>query len=366
MKILIAPNAFKGTISAFRAAEIIAQSIKETVPQAEILSCPIADGGDGTCELLGASLGLEKVEMQALNALGKPTEGFFYWDQEHLIAYMDVSTVSGIKDLKDHEKNPWIASTYGTGELMVQALEKGAKTIVLGLGGSASVDLGSGILRALGYLFLDSFGRELPVFSDSFLAKARLLQSPIKKYGFKVVCLCDVDNYFFGDHGAIPVFGPQKGLLEEDHASYEKVCKELISIFQRKTAKPLNDQAGFGAAGGVAYGLSCFFPTEIKRGAQWFFDAVGVAEKVKWADLVITGEGKFDLQSAAGKGSYEFKQLADQLGKSILLISSGEEGKSSGFQDFIQIPELTENDPKLIETAEINLAEAVKAYFRQG
>jgi glycerate 2-kinase len=264
---------------------------------------------------LGKTLNLEQVFEIALDPLGRPIQGFYFLDSEQKTVYLDVSTVSGIKSLKPYERNPWITSTFGTGELIKKAVDSGVEHIILGLGGSATVDLGIGILRGMGYLFLDENGREIPVFSEGFISKIRYIQSPIPKPNLKFTCLCDVNNYFFGPKGAIPVFGPQKGLKKEDLEKFENDCSTVLESMAKKSGKQVADRESFGAAGGIAYGLSFFFPLEIEMGAKWFFEKVGIESKVKSADIIITGEGRYDSQSASGKGSYELLQLAKKTEK---------------------------------------------------
>lgn len=363
MKILIAPNAFKGTIAADVAVEIIQKAILSIKPEIETILCPIADGGDGTCFLLGKALGLKETKAMALDPLGRPLEGFFFLDKKNKTAFVDVSTASGIKSLKNTEKNPWIASTYGTGILIKKAVESGADHIVLGLGGSATIDLGLGILRGLGYLFLDEKGREVPVFTVNFFKKIKHIQSPVPKPKVRFTCLCDVNNYFFGKEGAIPVFGPQKGLRITEFKEFELSCLEMLKILSKKTGILIEDQESFGAAGGIAFGLSFFFPVEIKMGASWFFEKVDLASKVNWADLIITGEGRYDSQSAGGKGSFELLQLAKKLRKNTILITSGGGGKSDGFSDIIHLPDLDFSKNKIQEQAKENLKNAIENHF---
>lgn len=364
MRFLIAPNAFKGTIDADKAASIIGQAILAQYPEAELEECPIADGGDGTCDLLAKQLQLQKHEAWVLDAVGKPALGHFFLNSGQDTAYLDVSTVSGIKALKPFETNAWLTSTYGTGELINHAVALGAKNIVLGLGGSATVDMGTGILRALGFLFLDGKGRELAMFSPSFLSAIAHIQRPVKLPTIRFTCLCDVKNSFFGEEGAIPVFGPQKGLKPQDLAQYEMDARRLFELLQKKSPFSLNDRPSFGAAGGIALGLSTFFPVDIEEGASFFFQQVGMTDKVQNADVIITGEGRFDSQSAGGKGSYELLQLAKKHGKKTILISSGNEGREGGFDHVIQLPELEFNSLRLKQEAEQNLFAAVTAFVK--
>lgn len=338
MNILIAPNAFKGTLSAIEAGEIIASSIRSRYPNASVQMVPIGDGGDGTCQLLGYSLGLRPVSCFCLNAVGKPVFGTYY--QEGVKAYIDVSTYSGLGQLPANELDIKVSSTYGTGQVIQHAISNGAKEIILGLGGSATIDLGIGILQALGIQFLDANGRSLIPFSKDFLFKVKHLQKSLKIPKVAFTFLCDVKNTFGGPDGAIPVFGPQKGLKSEDISHYENQCAVLLEMMYRKSNLSFQDKPGFGAAGGIAAGLSGFFETKIETGATYFFLQIGLENKLEKADCVITGEGRYDEQSKSGKACFELMQLAQKYNKPIFLITSGQEAKNAGFTRVYQLPDL--------------------------
>ncbi|WP_291786283.1 glycerate kinase [Cecembia sp.] len=359
MKILIAPNAFKGTLEADEAAKIISDALLEKHPDWETKCLPIADGGDGTCYLLGKALGLEEKEEWVLDALGRSIKGYYYLDQKSQTAFVDVSTVSGIKHLSNPERNPWVASTYGTGQLIQASIKAGANHIVLGLGGSASVDLGLGILAALGFGFLDEKGRAVAMFSDSFMQRIQYIQRPIQSINIRFSCLCDVANTFWGKAGAIPVFGPQKGLPRHEIPVFESSCHRILNLLSKKVRKEIPDQVGFGAAGGIAFGLAHFFELKMERGAQWFFSKVGMPEKVGWADLVITGEGKYDEQSAGGKGSYELLQLCKKLDKPCVLITAGDGFEGSAFHQVMVLPDLDFLSPDFRKKARENLRRSI-------
>ncbi len=355
MKILISPNAFKGTVEAEEAAEIISDALLEKHPEWETKCLPIADGGDGTCYLLGKAMGLEAREEWVLDALGRSVKGYYFMESASKTAYLDVSTVSGIKYLSNAERNPKVASTYGTGQLIQSAIHAGAEQIVLGLGGSASVDLGLGILVALGFGFLDEKGREIPLFSDTYMQRIQHVQRPVQLAKVRFTCLCDVNNTFWGPEGAIPVFGPQKGLSEHDITDYEQSCKRVLDLLSKKIQKEVPDRKGFGAAGGIAYGLAHFFEIQMEMGAEWFFEKVDLEKKIQWADLVITGEGKYDQQSTGGKGSYELLQLCKKADKTCVLITAGNGFEGSGFQEVLVLPDLDFSSPDFREKAKENL-----------
>ncbi|HSJ68871.1 MAG TPA: glycerate kinase [Anditalea sp.] len=363
MNILIAPNAFKGTMTAEEAAKIIREAISEIYPEYKYVLCPIADGGDGTSCLLAKALHLPLIYKMALNAVGRPILGYFAMSRDGTTAFMDVSTVSGIQHLKKEERDPFCAGTYGTGELIDAAVAEGAKEIVLGLGGTASIDMGIGILRGLGFSFLDEYGREIPMYSPSFLAKVRHIQKPIKKLPITFILLCDVQIPFFGDNGAIPIFGPQKGLAEDQIQSLEDDSSNFFKMLQTKSKEKLEDQPGFGAAGGIAVGLSAFFPTKMVNGSDYFFNKVQMDRQVQEADFIITGEGKYDTQSAEGKGSFKLMQLAQKYHKKIFLITSGND-PGTGFHDVIYLPPL--GPKKESDEAKYFLHKTVMEFFKMN
>ena len=350
MNFLIAPNAFKGTFTALEAAGMLEEILGQEYPGATYLSQPVADGGDGTCELLIASLGLEKVFCNSLNAVGRPILGFYGWEESTKTAYLDVSTCSGIAGLKLEERNPSLASTFGTGLLIQDAVKRGARELVLGLGGSATVDIGAGILQAMGFLFLDANGREIAAFSPDFLMRSKHIQRPLKLPAISFSLLCDVKNPFFGSHGAVRVFGPQKGIKEDELEATELITLDFVELLARKSKGLWMDQEGFGAAGGIALGLNQFFPSKLEFGAPYFFEKVGMSEKVAAADWIITGEGRYDRQSEAGKACYELLQLARKQGKKIALIASGE-GYNSGFDTVLELPALDFAQPNFKKKA---------------
>ncbi|MCU0402244.1 MAG: glycerate kinase [Algoriphagus sp.] len=366
MNFLISPNAFKGTLSASEASSLIEKSIREVLPDSGINVLPIADGGDGTCELLIDHLGLEKVTFWSLNAVGQPILGHFGWDEKEKIAYLDVSTFSGLAVLHDFQKDPKTTSTFGTGLAIQKAIANGAQEIVLGLGGSATVDLGTGILGAMGFLFLDQKGRELHMFAPDLIKRTKFIQQPLKIPKVKFTCLCDVKNTFFGERGAVRVFGPQKGLKKDDLLDFEAQHRELVELMKKKTGKVWKDRSGFGAAGGIALGIDFFFETELNYGSYYFFEKVKLKEKLKSIDWIITGEGRYDDQSSDGKACFELFKLAKQNGKKIALITSGTEGQSAGFELVLTLPDLDFSDPLLKNKASENLQRLVNSALREG
>ncbi len=365
MRFLIAPNAFKGTIAADEAARLIADEIRYK-SENQVLIQPVADGGDGTCKLLIGSLGLEKVSCMTLDSIGRPIPGYFGWDIGTKKAYLDVSTASGIGNLEVYQKDPFVTSTFGTGLLIRNALQLGAEEIILGLGGSATVDMGTGILSALGLIFLDKDGREIPLFSPGYLSKISHIQKSTLTPKVRFTCLCDVRNPFFGQMGAIPVFGPQKGLMPNQLVPFEEVCSEVLKLFIRKSKKDWEDLPGYGAAGGIGLGLDCFFDTEIRFGAEYFFEQVDLENKVLQSDWIITGEGQYDSQSVQGKASYHLLELAKKHGKKIALITSGSGGKDAAFDLVLELPGLDFSAKDYKEKARKNLFGLIQMAMTEG
>lgn len=365
MRYLIAPNAFKGTIPAGEAAKLIADKIG-TLDEAECLTQPVADGGDGTCHLLIESLGLEKIQVWTLNAIGQPVLGYFGWDSVERKAYLDISTASGIGSLQQHQKDPFTTSTFGTGILIRKAVDLGAEDIVLGLGGSATIDLGIGILHALGIVFLDENGREIAVFSPGYISKIRHIQRSPSIPKIRFTFLCDVRNRFLGPDGSIAVFGPQKGLKLDQLDAFERDCEQVLGLLIKKSKAEWTDQAGYGAAGGIAMGLQFFFESEIRFGASYFFELVRMKEKVAWSDWIITGEGQYDSQSDQGKASFELLKLGRAHRKKIALVTSGEGGRGAGFDLVLELPALDFSDTGYKEMAVRNLRELVDKAVSDG
>ncbi len=365
MNVLISPNAFKGTMSATEVGEIIKNFLNKSLSGIHTKVIPIADGGDGTCDLLSRALDLKQISTWTLDPFGKPVHGTFGWDANSKKAFIDVSTASGIGLVGNEIKNPFVASTFGTGLLIQKAVEEGAEEIILGLGGSATIDLGIGILAALGISFLDEKGRDLTPFSPDYLSRICHIQRSPGLPKIKFTCLCDVRNLFLGRNGAIPIFGPQKGLNEQEFQYFEHACSRVIQLISTKVSTPFKDQAGFGSAGGIALGLSAFFSLRIEFGASYFFEKVSLQNEIKWADVLITGEGKFDSQSNEGKACFELLQMAKNYGKKSILITSGKEAFNAGFDDVLVLPDLDFSQPDYKTKARENLLGLLKSEFER-
>lgn len=299
MKIVCAPDSFKESMSAAEAAAALAEGVRRVAPDAECVEIPMADGGEGFTESLADALGLSAVEAPVLDAYGCPALARFALADG--LAVMECAQAIGLGMVPPERRRIREASTFGVGQMILAALDGGAREFLFGIGGSATNDGGAGMLRALGVRFLDAEGRELDG-SPASLARlesidASGLDPRAAAAAFKIAC--DVDNPLLGPRGSSAVYGPQKGASPEDVAFLDGTLERLA-----RTAGHLDSFAaapGAGAAGGLGYAFSAFLGGELQSGADLVVEAVGLAEAVKGADFVFTGEGAMDRQTLMGK-----------------------------------------------------------------
>ncbi|MGY6558230.1 MAG: glycerate kinase family protein [Nitritalea sp.] len=363
---LIAPNAFKGSLSASEAATVIQQALLQAGVEMPIRLQPIADGGDGTCALLAESLKLEQRQVTVLDAYGRSLLAPFYLERSAQRAFLDVSAAVGLGDREGAALAPTLASSFGVGMQIAAAVQEGARELVLALGGTATIDAAMGILQGLGFVLLNRSGHALhPYHPDRFHTLA-YIQRPIRLPSVRFTLLADVRHQLFGKEGGIVTFGPQKGLKMEALPEVEEGLANWIHLLYKKGGKPFLDQEGFGAAGGLAAGLAAFFPVEIHPGAAYFFQQVQMARWLRQSHVVITGEGRYDAQSAFGKGPHALLCLARELNPKAkrVLISSGTYGRQAPAEHFISLPPLQQvGDGAKREAAE-NLFRACYQAFR--
>jgi len=320
MHILIAPNAFKNSLSAPDAAEAIRQGLLQSGLPCSLQCFPIGDGGDGTAELIIHHLNARKIETETTDPLGRRINTFIGFSEESKTAIIEMADSSGLKLLKTEEYNPLHATSFGTGELICTALDHGARKIILGIGGSATVDGGCGILQALGVRFLDQAQKDLGVLPENLIHLDSIDVSGLDKRMLEteLIVLCDVDNFLLGETGAAAVFGPQKGASAQDVLLLEKALSKLRDVALLKTGHNMNTIRHGGAAGGTAAGLNVFLHARIKPGIEYFLDITEFDAALGTANLVITGEGTIDLQTLEGKGPFGVARRARK--KSIGVI----------------------------------------------
>ncbi|MDB5247747.1 MAG: glycerate kinase [Segetibacter sp.] len=306
MHILIAPNAFKHSLTADAAASAIMEGFMQSSLNCTCECFPIGDGGDGTGELIIKKCGGELVNAEVHDPLGRKITASFGLIDDGKTAVIEMADASGIRLLQPGELKPLKATSFGTGEQIKIALDKGAKKIIIGMGGSATVDGGSGILKALGICFIDITGKELndlPAdLTDLAAVDVSKLDNRIKEA--EVIVLCDVDNLLLGEHGSAAIFGPQKGASIEDVRQLDTALAKLAAVALQETGRDMSAVKYGGTAGGAAAGLYAFLNARLVNGIDHFLQLTGFNDALEKTDLVITGEGSIDEQTLQGKGPF--------------------------------------------------------------
>lgn len=320
MKILIAPDKFKGSLTAKEVCDALTVGIQKSNPSAEIISKPLADGGDGSLAVLDYYLDLETISVRVQDPLGRPIIAKYKLSQK--VAYIEMAAASGLVLLQPEERNCLNTTTYGTGELIVDALTKGATKIFLFIGGSATNDGGIGIAAALGYRFYDALGKLLAPIGKNLSQIAKidttLLHYNLQPIEIKVIC--DVENPFYGENGAAHVYAAQKGASPSDILSLDKGLRNLATQLINFNYPDISCISGAGAAGGVGGGSIAFLGAKLQSGIQTFIDLTQLEKAIANCDLVITGEGKLDKQTEQGKVISGLCQLAKKYNKRVLAV----------------------------------------------
>ena len=318
MKILIAPDKFKGTLDAREVAQNIAKGLRDVLSDADIEIIPMADGGEGTAEAICDARGCSWVQCKAHDPLGREIYARYGWIDREKLAVTEMSEAAGMRRLSESERDPIRATTFGVGEILLDATKRGANEIVIGLGGSATNDGGFGMARALGFRFLGAGDREIKRVVE--LALLERIQRPKGREELKrrrIVAAVDVKNPLLGENGATQVFGPQKGASKSDLDNLERALTRLAGVVATEFGFDYRDEAGAGAAGGLGFGLLSFCDATIRPGFQVVAEAVGLELKIKDVDVVITGEGSLDRQTLEGKTPVGVARLARKFGKPV-------------------------------------------------
>ena len=322
MNILIAPNAFKNSLTAIQVAEAIEKGLKYSKLSCTCECFPIADGGDGTGELIIQKYSGTIVPVQVHDPLARKIKTSFGLINEGNTAVIEMANASGIRLLSKDELNPIKASSFGTGEIIKHALDAGVSEIIIGMGGSATVDGATGILKALGVRFLDSNGNELTETGDLiFLDKVDTSGIDARVFICAITVLCDVDNRLLGAKGAAAVFGPQKGATPEDVLKLEEILSRLRDIVLKETGKDMGTIEYGGAAGGAAASLYAFLNAKLVNGADYFLMLTQFEKNLQRTDLVITGEGCVDEQTLQGKGPFAVAYRAKQKNIPVIALA---------------------------------------------
>lgn len=324
MKIVIAPDSYKGSVSAVGVAEAMERGVRKVFPEAEVVKMPIADGGEGTVETMIEASGGTWVEETVVGPLGEPVKAGWGIMGDGETGVIEMAAASGLP-LVGTRKNPLITTTYGTGELIVSALNRGLKRIIIGIGGSATNDGGVGMARALGVRFLDADGKELANGGGALADLATIDVSGIDKRIQDVTLLvaCDVDNPLCGPTGASFVYGPQKGATPEMVEALDAALANYADIAEKTLGKSVKDTPGAGAAGGLGAGLMLFTQTELRPGIDIILEVNEFDKALQGASLMLTGEGQTDFQTARGKAPVGAAKWAKKYDIPVVCISGG-------------------------------------------
>ena len=387
MKIVIASDSFKGSLASMEVARSVEMGILDVFPSCDIVKVAVADGGEGTMDALCQSLGGKVVRIPVEDPIGRTINASYVILEDGNTAVLEMSSASGLTLLTPAERNPMLTSTYGTGQLIDDAIGRGCRRFLVGIGGSATNDAGMGMLTALGYRFLDAEGNELPGAGASLSKVCGIDCSGVSQAvrDSEFIVACDVDSPLYGPDGAAYVFAPQKGAdpdmvkaLDDGLRQYADVvasytgkipmhggpsCTGETSIMKDAASMP-----GAGAAGGLGYAFVAFFGARLQRGVDMVLDAVGFDSIIEGADLVITGEGRIDAQTLTGKTPYGVLQRASRQNIPVIaLAGSVALDDSSGFTAIRQItpPDMQLSEAMLPAVASANLRRTISALLQQ-
>ena len=360
MRVVVAPDSFKGSLTALQAAEAMARGVRAVWPAAEVVQAPIADGGEGTAAALVAARRGRFEERDVAGPLGETVRAAFgVFDDT---AVIEMAAASGLT--LTPRRDPLRATTRGTGELIEAALDLGLRKLVIGLGGSATNDGGSGMARALGVRFLDEAGRELPEGGAALqnLARVELTGLDPRLRETELLIACDVDNPLSGPRGASAVYGPQKGATPEMVRQLDAALSHYAQLAEAATGRRVADLPGAGAAGGLGFGLLLFTRAQLRPGVQVVLEALGFDELIAGATLILTGEGKTDAQTAMGKAPIGVAAAAARRGVPVVCLSGAlGEGAEEVLQHGIAALASSASAPRSLEESLARAAELLEA-----
>jgi len=331
LRVIAAPNAFKGSLRATAAAEAIAEGVRRVEPRAECRLIPLADGGDGTVAAFLAAMGGSAVTRTVTGPLGEPVEATFAVLPDGKTAVIEMAAASGLVLVPAERRDPLRATTYGTGELIRAALDLGCRKVIIGIGGSATVDGGAGAAQALGARLIDRTGGDLARGGGALADLERIDPGALPRLiaGAEFIVASDVDNPLCGPNGAAAVFGPQKGATLEMVAALDRGLANYGRILARDLGRDVADRPGAGAAGGLGAGLMAFLGARLVPGVDLILEMVRFREQLSWADLVFTGEGRVDGQTVRGKGPHGVARAAAEAGRPTVVLA-GSVGPGAG------------------------------------
>ena len=363
MNILVAPDSFKDSLSASEVSRIISEAISALIPSASIRQIPISDGGEGLLEALLTPLQGTLVSVSVKDPLHRTIEASYGLVDQGKTAIIEMATASGLELLSIEERNPLITSTYGTGELIKNALDKGCTKIIIGLGGSATNDGGIGMIKALGGLFLDQYNQEIPDGGAALSTLHSIDLSGLDKrlQQVTIVCACDVDNPLTGPSGASYVYAKQKGASDNMLAVLDSNLSNYATVIKATLNKDLEHISGTGAAGGTAMGLLAFLDATLTPGIALITELLHLEKHIKEAQLVVTGEGKIDIQTLHGKTIMGIASLAKKHSIPVLVFTGSiGHGISEIYDQGVTAIFSIVSEPMSLETAIKNASELLK------
>ena len=373
-KIVVASDSFKGSLSSMEVADAVERAVLQTYPLCEVVKVDVADGGEGTMDALRQTLGGRTHCVEVLDPLGRPIRASYVILDDDITAVIEMAVASGLPLLTEEERNPLKTSTYGTGQLIADALDKGCRKFLIGIGGSSTNDAGMGMLQALGYCFLDAQSNDLRGCGESLERVSSIDDSTINPAlaQSEFIVACDVDAPLDGPKGAACVFAPQKGADPETVERLDKGLKHFSEEVS-KSMDAVEDYAqipGAGAAGGLGFGLMAFMNARLVSGIDMVLDAIGFDSIIKDADLIVTGEGKIDSQTMTGKAPCGVLRRAKHQGIPVVAIAgcvqlTQEESMAAGFEDYLQVtpPDMSLEDAMGPKTASENIYQSLLDFW---
>lgn len=322
-KVVIAPDSFKESLSALEVAEAIERGFRQIFPQVQYVKLPMADGGEGTVDSMVAATGGEIVTVAVTGPLGQPVQAFYGLLGEGETAVIEMAAASGLHLAPKAQRDPRMTTSYGTGELIQAALDRGVKTIILGIGGSATNDGGAGMMQALGARLLDENRQALPPGGAALAQLAYIDLSGVdpRLQQVSITAACDVDNPLCGANGASAVFGPQKGATPEMVTQLDAALRHYGTLLEQATGREVINAPGAGAAGGMGAALLGMLNARLRPGIEIVIETLQLEEALRDADLVITGEGRLDSQSVHGKTPIGVARVAKRFGLPVIGIA---------------------------------------------
>ena len=343
-KIVVASDSFKGSLTSMQVADAVERAVAQVAPSCEVVKVDVADGGEGTMDALRQTLGGQKLYIEVSDPLGRPIKAPYVILEDSITAVVEMATASGLPLLAPSERNPLKTSTYGTGQLIADALSKGCRKFLVGIGGSATNDAGMGMLEALGYRFLDAQGHALHGCGESLervvSIDASYVNPALSESEFIVAC--DVDSPLYGPKGAAYVFSPQKGADPQMVERLDLGLANFAQTVKRYNDKDISEIPGAGAAGGLGGGFVGFLNARLERGVEMVLDAIDFDSLIQGAELVITGEGKVDFQTLTGKTPFGVAKRAHRQNILVIAIGGGvqisqDDARAAGFADVVQV-----------------------------